>query len=438
MTTLLTVSLGLLIFHPAAVSAMGDETSNWPQAGGPSRNGNVALTGVDFDWSEGGPKVIWRTDVGAGFGGASVHDGEVFLLDREVGEVDLLRVLELENGEGLWDFAYEAVGRLNYPGSRTVPTVTEKHIYLCSGHGRVTCLDRKGRSEVWSTNLEQDYGGIPPGYGWSCSPLLVGDLVVLTALGEDVGLVAFDRFTGDEAWITSPLGTTHATPAVMDLLGKEQIVFVSAPEQERSAMEGGGKMTISSFDPEDGATLWEIVVPGSPYPIPGPVQVDGERFFVTGGYRGGSSMHRLSKGDDGYDVETLFHIDRGSQIHNPILHEENLYLVVNENWTDGRNRRKEGGLLCLGLDGDERWRTGDEPNFGRGPTLLAGEHLLVQDGYNGTLRVVKITPDGYEQIAETNVFEIDDRRDHQMWAPMALAGRHLLLRSQEELLCVEL
>lgn len=438
MISLLSVGFGMLLAQPSWTALSGEGTSNWPQAGGPDRTGKVALSGVDFEWPEDGPKIAWRADVGAGFGGASVHGSEVFLLDREAGEVDLLRVLDIESGEGLWEFVYEAEGRLNYPGSRTVPTVTDKHIYICSGHGRVTCLDRAAQSELWSINLEQDYGGIPPGYGWSCSPVLVGDLVILTALGEEVGMVAFDRFTGDEAWITSPLGTTHATPVVMDLLGKQQLVFISAPEQEPNAMNEGGTVTISSFDPADGTTLWEIAVPGSPYPIPGPVQVDGERFFVTGGYRGGSSMHRIAKGEDGYEVETVFHIDRGSQIHNPILHEDNLYLVVNENWNDVRNRRTEGGLLCLSLDGEERWRTGDDPNFGRGPSLLAGDHLLVQDGYNGTLRVVKIAPDGYEQVAQANLFDVEDRRDHQMWAPMALAGRLLLLRSQEELLCVEL
>jgi hypothetical protein len=168
------------------------------------------------------------------------------------------------------------------------------------------------------------------------------------------------------------------------------------------------------------------------------VQVDDERFFVTGGYRGGSSMMRLLKSDGGYEVERLFRIERGAQVHNPIVDGEHIYLLVNENWNSERRRRAEGGLLCLSLEGKELWRTGADPYFGRGNAILAGDHLLIQDGYDGTLRVARATAAGYQQVAEANIFGIEDRGDHQMWAPMALAGSKLLMRSQDELVCVQL
>ena len=68
--------------------------------------------------------------------------------------------------------------------------------------------------------------------------------------------------------------------------------------------------------------------------------------------------------------------------------------------------------------------------------MLVGDHLLIQDGFSGVLRVVRATPEGYEQVAEANLFGIDDTRDHQMWSPMALAEGCLLMRSQDQLLCV--
>ncbi|MNC95328.1 hypothetical protein D3C83_124210 [compost metagenome] len=45
---------------------------------------------------------------------------------------------------------------------------------------------------------------------------------------------------------------------------------------------------------------------------------------------------------------------------------------------------------------------------------------------------------GYEPVAEAKLFGEPSARDGQMWAPMALAGNRLLLRSQEALLCVSL
>jgi hypothetical protein len=51
---------------------------------------------------------------------------------------------------------------------------------------------------------------------------------------------------------------------------------------------------------------------------------------------------------------------------------------------------------------------------------------------------VRASPDGYRLVAESKLFGESSERDGQMWAPMALAGNKLLIRSQEELLCVSL
>jgi hypothetical protein len=261
-------------------------------------------------------------------------------------------------------------------------------------------------------------------------------MAIFAALGSEVGLVALDRQTGEELWVTETVGYSHSTPVLLDLLGEPQIVFLSTLYQT-SGMDQAAPTTISSFDPEDGSLLWRTETSLTRLPVPGPVQIDAQRFFVTGGYRGGSTMLRIAKQDGKYSFEELFHIERGAQIHLPLLHEEHLYLLVNENWNEARNRRAEGGLLCLGLDGKERWRTGEAPYFGRGNALLAGEHLLIQDGYDGTLRAVRATPEGFRLEAEARLFEPTER-DGQMWAPMALAGERLLLRSQEELVCLGL
>ena len=94
--------------------------------------------------------------------------------------------------------------------------------------------------------------------------------------------------------------------------------------------------------------------------------------------------------------------------------------------------------VVIDPEGNEVWRTADDPFFGRGNAVLAGGHLLIQDGFNGVLRVSRATHEGYEQVAEADLFEKGDRNDHEMWAPMALANRMLLLRSKEELICVRL
>lgn len=429
------VTLALLL---ALRSASTDPIQDWPQYGGPGRNSCAPALDTKFAWGEKGPEVLWRTATGPGFGGAAVHGDEVFLFDCVLNESDVLRVFDLASGAEKWSASYESKGRLQFPGSRTVPSVTADAVFTSGGFGHVTCFDRKTHEIRWSEHLEETYGGKDPGFGWSSAPLIVGDLVVFSPLGDEVGLVAFDQASGEERWTTKGVGYSHSSPVLMTLLGEPQILILATQDQA-TGFDQAAPLTITSIDPKSGAEKWRQAITNTRLPIPAALQIDEQRFFVTGGYRGGSTLVRIAKKDGAYTLEELFHVERGSQVQFPLHHGEFLYLLANENWNHSPpKRRAEGGLLCLGLDGKERWRTGDAPFFGRGNALLVGDHLLIQDGFDGTLRVVKANPERYEQVAEAKLFPDTGESDGEMWAPMALSGNRLLLRSQEELLCVRL
>jgi outer membrane protein assembly factor BamB len=412
-------------------------SEDWPQFLGPERSGDAGAVELSFDWPESGPAVAWRAGIGPGFGGVAVQGGEVFLFDRVDHERDVLRVFSLETGAELWSAGYAVPGRLQFPGSRTVPAVVETRVVTCGGFGHVAVFDRETKALDWIVDLEEAYAGEQPMFGWSAAPLVHEGLVIVPALAKEAGLVAFELETGAELWKSEAVGHSHSTPTLVELLGKKQVLFLSTIEQA-TGEDASSPMAITSFDPANGKTLWRHTLTLTRLPIPGPLAVDGERIFLTGGYDGGSTLLRISRDGTEYAFEELFHIARGAQVHRPLLYGGHLYLLANENKNHEGSRRKDGGLLCLALDGKELWRTGDEPFFGRGSAILAGEHLLIQDGFDGTLRVVRASPEGYAQVAEAQVFSQSRDRDRQMWAPMALAGNRLLMRSQEELVCVQL
>ena len=413
-----------------------DAGPEWPQFHGPAGTAIIGPIDSDFAWGADGPKVRWRVPVEKGFGGPAIRDGKVFLLDREPGSDEGLRVLELATGKELWRCDYESKGRVGYPGSRCVPSVSESMVFVTGGHGEITAIDRESHAVAWQFHC-RDFGGEQPIFGWSHSPLLVGDAVIVSPLGNDVGLVAFDAETGEELWVSDPLGYSHSSAVLLNLNGQDQVLFMSTPNPG-SGRNQAAPCTMTALDPEDGSTIWQYNLTLTGLTIPGPVKIDEERLFVTGGYRGGSVLLKFSEKDGDYSFEELFRIERGAQVHRPVLFEEHIYYIVNENWNDRRNRRKEGGLLCLGLDGKERWRTADNPYMGRGNLFLAGDKLIIQDGYNGTLRIVPASPEAYAPIAEASLFGFDDTRDHQLWAPMAYSNGLLIMRSQDEMLCVEL
>lgn len=429
---LFVLSLGLLAF-PLQAQDAGPE---WPQFHGPDGNSIVGPIDSKFAWGEDGPKVHWKVEVEKGFGGPAIRDGQVFVLDRDSGKAEGLRVFDLKTGEELWRCDYESKGRVGFPGSRCVPSVSESMVFVTGCRGEITAIDRESHEIAWQYHC-RDFGGEQPTFGWSHSALLVGDAVIVSPLGEEVGLVAFDGESGEELWVSEPLGYSHSSPVLLNLNGMDQVLFMSTPNPG-SGRNQSAPCTMSGLDPEDGSIIWQYSMTLTGLTIPGPVKIDEERLFVTGGYRGGSALLKFAVKDGEYSFEELFRIERGAQVHKPVLFEEHLYYIVNENWNARRDRRKEGGLLCLGLDGKERWRTADDPYLGRGNMFLAGDKLVIQDGNNGTLRIVPASPEGFAPIAEASLYGFDDRRDHQVWAPMAYSNGMLIMRSQDEMLCVEL
>ena len=156
----------------------------------------------------------------------------------------------------------------------------------------------------------------------------------------------------------------------------------------------------------------------------------GDRLFITGGYGAGSSMIQISGSGSTLKAKELFKTDVcGSQIHQPLLYGDHLYLNSNGN-------SRSDGMLCLDLEGNMKWRTKDTkklPNFERGGLLLADNMIINFDGKTGILHLVDPSPDGYQEIARANIF-----KGKQMWSPMALSNGKLVLRSQEEVRCLDL
>lgn len=377
----------------------------------------------------------WSVPLEPGYGGAAVRDRLAFVLDREIGVGDTLRVFSVLDGEPRWTFSYEEPGRLQSAGSRTAPAVSDRSVFLCSGFGKVHCVGREDHQLRWRTHLQEELGGAMPDFGYSADPVLHGELVILPALGESVGLVALDQDTGETVWTTPGLGTSQSQPVLMDLLGETFLLFLSCAEQ------GAGENTpapalISAFDPDTGALRWRHETLLTNVPVPPPVRVDDERLVVTGGYAGGTKLLRLSREGERFQVEEVFRLEKGSQLHPPVVVGGHIYLLANENSNVSRLRRGQGGLRCYDLEGNERWSTGRDPYFGRGHMIQIGPYLLIQDGMSGFLRLCVASPDGYEQVVTANVFGSPPKERKRMWGKISGWNGTLVLRGDRELVGV--
>ncbi len=200
-------TLYLLAIIVLLQSCGGD--ANWNQYLGPDRNATVKGTSILTSWGEKGPRELWSFQLGEGYGGASIYGNEVFILDRQKGESDILRCIDLDSGEEIWSFAYDASGELPYPGSRAVLTVDRNYVWSVGPQGHFYCFDRKTRQPAWSHNLQKDFNIEPSKWGISQSPLVYENIVIVAPDGEKAGLAAYNKFTGEPVWQTRPL-TGHS------------------------------------------------------------------------------------------------------------------------------------------------------------------------------------------------------------------------------------
>ena len=441
-------SLTILVFSTLSVSG-----ADWPQFQGPDGNGVSSETGLNLsDWEENPPEVVWEKKLNEGFGGAAIVGDEVFLVDRDPSERDRLLCLDLKTGETKWEFSHDFEGSLPFPGSRGVPLVDDEAVYFVSGFGQVFKVNRETHEADWMLSIQDEFGAPSPKWGWAQSIVAIGETLVVPAMSEEVGMIGIDRNSGEVQWKTDGFGDTHSTPTVLTLHGVEQAVLVATKRDDDQEIG-----TTISVDPETGEVLWKTDVYFNKIPIPFPTKVTEELVFLTGGYGNGSCMVRVTKDGDQWDVEKVFDMIQGTQIHPPFVVGDYIYFLANENDNHKGVARKKGGLMCMDFDGNIIWQTGDDPFMGRGNMILVDGHLLIQDGEVGFLRSVIPSPDGYKEVGMFDAFgkkeEVDEfveeqrkretefvkmPNDYKFWSPMALSDGRLIMRGQDTLKCLDL
>jgi outer membrane protein assembly factor BamB len=374
---------------------------------------------------EGGPKVLWTFPLGEGYGGAAVRDGEVYLLDCKDGKQDILRCIDLERGDELWSAAYDAPGNVSHDGSRTVPTVDDKHVFTVGVMGDFKCFDRRTHEVVWSKNLVADFNLQEPMWGVVQLPLLRRDLVIVAPQAPDAFVAAYRQDTGALVWKSSGTGLNfgYSTPRVIRLCGEDQVVMSSACNKDRKTG------AVTGLSVADGSLLWAYDGWQCGAPIPYPTPLPGDRLFLTGGYKGGSVLLQFRRENGVYTTNEVFSIDlSGSLISQPLFYKDFLYI-------NSTNNQREDGLICLGLDGAIKWKTHDiasAPSFGRGPLLLAEGLLYDLDSDKGILCLIEPTPDGYRELSRVHILD-----GKEIFAPMALSQGKLLIRNQKEMKCLD-
>ena len=405
----LTFCSAVLVLASASLGA------DWPQFGGPNRDASSAETGLARSWPAGGPKVLWKVQVGKGYGGAAIQDGKVYILDRPDTRRDVLRCFDFATGKEEWNYGYAAPGRLSHDGSRSTPAVDDKLVFTVGPFGHVHCVSKATRRPVWTKNVLKDYGGRLPKWGVAQSPMLYkGNAVIIAPQSSSAGAVALDRATGKEIWRSGPTISMHyVSPTLTTIGGVEQVIL--------------GGPGAAGVDASSGKVLWKYSGWYCRITIPIVTALGDGRLFITGGYDAGSVMIKVTKADDGFAVKELFKTDEcNSQMNGAIYHKGHLYANSNSN-------SASDGMVCMDPEGKVLWKTGRRTNFQRGHMLLADGMIFIIDGQAGSLHLMDPSPDGYKELAKAEGL----LGGREIWAPLSLSDGKLIIRDQSKMLCLD-
>jgi outer membrane protein assembly factor BamB len=428
------------------------QADDWPQWLGPQRDGVWRETGIIEKLPPGGPKVLWRAQVNAGYCGPAVAGGRVFLLDRTAGQMPerkpgdrslpqipgTERVLCLEAGTGakLWEHTYDCPYRIDYPaGPRTTPIAAGGRVYTLGAMGDLLCLSASTGAVVWWRNFLKDFQlAEPPLWGWAAHPLLDGDRLICLVGGTNSAVVAFHKETGKEIWRALTAQEIGYAPPVIHTIGGRRQLIVWHPD------------AVTGLEPETGKVLWAVKYPVDARPKRPEVTIamprlEGRRLFLTEYYQG-SLMLELDSDPPGAQVLWNRHgkpgVDFSAGLHTvmstPVFKAGFIYGVCGG-----------GELRCLdAATGERKWET--YAATGNKPAPLANVFIVDEAGRywlwtdQGELIVARLTPQGYQELSRAKLLgTVENTRGRDvLWCHPAFANRCIYLHNGQEFVCVSL
>jgi outer membrane protein assembly factor BamB len=230
--TITTLSLCFSLASLTTPAILGASTSDWPQWRGPERNGISQESGLLEEWPKEGPRLLWQVNgLGDGYSTPSVAGTRIYLMSNRDMENELVQALSTEDGKLIWSTRVGNVGNPDqdppYPKARSTPTVDGDFLYALGSDGDLACLEIGSGRIRWQKNLRNEFGGEPHEWAYAESPLVDGEVVVVTPGGAEATIVALNKETGTVIWKSAIPGADpagYASAIVVHGGGRKQYV----------------------------------------------------------------------------------------------------------------------------------------------------------------------------------------------------------------------
>jgi len=199
-------------------------------------------TGLLKQWPASGPPLVWTVStLGSGYGSVAVNGDRIFIQGSR-GRDSVVFALNRADGKGVWSKALgQSRDNEQGPGARGTPTVDGDRLYVLTENGDLACLKTQDGTAIWQRNILSDFGARNIPWLISESPLVDGNMVIVTPGGRGAGIVALDKMSGKTIWTSKELSDEagYASCVVADVQGIRTVMTLTAGAGVGSASQMG-------------------------------------------------------------------------------------------------------------------------------------------------------------------------------------------------------
>ena len=408
--------------------------ADWPSWRGPNQTGSSSQIGLISSWSVDGDNLLWKAD----FMGRStpiVLNNRVYVIGRigmDITEQERVACFDAETGRLLWEHRFNVFHStipFNRLGWTSLAGDTETgYIYAHTISGVFACFDKDGKV-VWSHSLTEEYGRFTGYGGRTVTPVVDGNLVILSYLNTSWGshapmrhrYFAFDKRNGEVVWTTTPGGppkdTTYPVAVVAEINGRRLLI------------DSNSDGHVYAMDGQTGEKVWGFQV--SQGPLNASVVVDGTRVYASHNRENTDTtvMGRVVciNGTGTGDITKTHELWRVDGIEagysSPAIADGRLYVVDNS-----------ANLHCLnGETGAVHW-THSLGTVGKGSPVVADGKIYVAE-VNGQFHILQPGENECKTLSTIQI-ERESGRYAEIYGSPAIAYGRVYFTTEEGLYCL--
>lgn len=391
-------ALGVLL--ALTFSAFPVAAQDWPQWRGPNRDGVVASFAVPASW----PETLaqqWEIEVGAGYATPVLVNDRLYVFSRE-GDDEVMRALNPESGETLWETRYPApfdvvqAAARHGKGPKATPTFADGRLFTLGMSGIVTAFDAETGAQLW----QRPGDPVQPLFHTAMSAIVEGDLAIVHVGGHDQGaLTAFEVDTGDVRWSWDGDGPAYGSPMIAEFEGTRQVVVFTQANFVGVSIETGELLWRRPFTTRADTTSQT------------PIFFDGD--IIQAGRGNGITRIRVVREGTAWTTEDVWETAEVS------LHMANG--VVVDGVLYGLSHLNSGQYFGLDLDSGEVLWTSRPRQADHSSMLASGDTLF------------SLEDDGELLIFDASRNEFSERRRYEVassasWGQPTLSGNRMFVR----------